>query len=87
MDEIDAEYRSVREQWLGSECCVKLRELVKKHAYDSTVISKAVCLGVGTFDPEDGAWAQKRISYHQLIAFTVMVEELGKLRSVQHYVM
>lgn len=68
----------MRDQWLESECCTKLRELVQKQPIEKRSISKAICLGVGTFDPEDGAWAQKRISFHQLIAFTVMVEELGK---------
>jgi hypothetical protein len=77
VDEISVEYRAVRAEWLESDTCAKLRELVEKHASGNVSISKAICLGVGTFDPEDGAWAQKRISFHQLIAFTVMVEELG----------
>lgn len=77
VDEIYDEYRSVRAEWLESESCTKLRELVRKHASKQPAVSKALCLGIGTFDPEDGAWAQKRISFHQLIAFTVMVEELG----------
>ncbi|KAK0390558.1 hypothetical protein NLU13_0062 [Sarocladium strictum] len=79
VDEIDKEYHTVREQWLDSECSTKLRELVRKQSIKQGSISKAICLGVGTFDPEDGAWAQKRISFHQLIAFTVLVEELEKL--------
>ncbi|KAH8169356.1 SRR1 domain-containing protein [Sarocladium implicatum] len=78
VDEISVEYRAVRAEWLESDTCAKLRELVEKHASGNVSISKAICLGVGTFDPEDGAWAQKRISFHQLIAFTVMVEELEK---------
>lgn len=78
VDEIDKEYHTVREQWLDSECSTKLRELVRNQSIKQGSISKAICLGVGTFDPEDGAWAQKRISFHQLIAFTVLVEELGK---------
>lgn len=78
IEDISAEHRAVRAEWLESECCNKLRELVKNHASAKAPVSKAICLGVGTFDPEDGAWAQKRISFHQLIAFTVMVEELGE---------
>jgi hypothetical protein len=84
VDEIEAEYNKVRAEWLDSECCTKLRELVKKQSIGKGTFSKAICLGVGTFDPEDGAWAQKRISYHQLIAFTVMVEELGEHSHLPH---
>lgn len=82
VDEIEKEFDKVRAEWLDSKCCTELRDLVRKQSLGKGTISKAICLGVGTFDPEDGAWAQKRISYHQLIAFTVIVEELGEYSSL-----
>jgi hypothetical protein len=45
-------------------------------------ISKAMCIGHGTFDPEDGRWEARRASWIQYIAFTVMVEELGNSYSL-----
>lgn len=35
-----------------------------------------MCLGIGTFDPPDGAWEAKRRTYTQLLAFEAIVDEL-----------
>ncbi|UNI22243.1 hypothetical protein JDV02_008147 [Purpureocillium takamizusanense] len=42
-------------------------------------VTKAVCLGIGTFDPPDGGWEAKRRTFLQLIAFLILVEELERL--------
>ncbi|GJN81778.1 hypothetical protein PLIIFM63780_005313 [Purpureocillium lilacinum] len=42
-------------------------------------VTKAVCLGIGTFDPPDGGWEPKRRTFLQLIAFLILVEELERL--------
>ncbi|KAJ6442383.1 SRR1 domain-containing protein [Purpureocillium lavendulum] len=42
-------------------------------------VTKAVCLGIGTFDPPDGGWEPRRRTFLQLIAFVVLVEELERL--------
>lgn len=39
-------------------------------------MTQAVCLGIGTFDPEDGAWEVKRRTHIQLVAFQFIVAEL-----------
>ncbi|KAK5999237.1 hypothetical protein PT974_01629 [Cladobotryum mycophilum] len=41
-------------------------------------VTRAICLGIGSFDPPDGGWEAKRKTYIQLIAFLIMVEELEK---------
>lgn len=76
---IDAEYRKIRSQWEATSCCARLRELVATSAAGVGDVSNAICLGIGTFDPLDGAWEAKRRTFIQLIAFLIIVEELGTL--------
>ncbi|KEY65249.1 hypothetical protein S7711_01769 [Stachybotrys chartarum IBT 7711] len=78
---IDAEYRKTRSQWEGTSCCARLRELVATSAAGVGHVSNAICLGIGTFDPSDGAWEAKRRTFIQLIAFLIIVEELEKFAS------
>lgn len=75
--EIAAEYRGIYSWWKDSPCCAALRGLMAANARRSPPISRALCLGIGTFDPLDGGWEAKRRTFLQLIAFLVMVEELG----------
>ncbi|KAF4119946.1 SRR1 [Geosmithia morbida] len=76
LEEIAAEYRHVRSQWEKEAAC---REL-KRHVTNIDVfpVSRAVCLGIGTFDPPDGGWETKRRTFVQLMAFLTMVECLEK---------
>ncbi|KAI5455953.1 hypothetical protein BGZ63DRAFT_323463, partial [Mariannaea sp. PMI_226] len=76
-DEFLVDYQRLREKWQDETCCRRLRELVSKHAGD-VKISKAIHLGIGSFDPQNGAWDAKRSTFIQLIAFLVVVEELEK---------
>jgi hypothetical protein len=51
-----------------------------------TEIDKAVHLGVGTFDPNDGLNLDgKRSTFAQLAAFEIMVEELGTSTLIKLY--
>ncbi|KAK1252267.1 hypothetical protein MKX08_003454 [Trichoderma sp. CBMAI-0020] len=42
-------------------------------------ITKAICLGIGPFDPDNGSWIIKDKAHMQFAAFTVIVEELQTL--------
>lgn len=77
---IAAEYHRIRSAWAAppSPCCLALAALAAKSAQCCGPVSRAVCLGIGTFDPPDGGWEAKRRTYLQLIAFLVMVDELGQ---------
>lgn len=74
--DIYAEYQRIRSQWETSRAALKLREIVLQQ---NVPISCAICLGIGTFDPPDGGWETKRRTYLQLIAFLIMVDELGMI--------
>lgn len=75
-EEIATEYRHVRSQWENEAACRELKQYVGNMGV--RLIDRAVCLGIGTFDPPDGGWETKRRTFVQLIAFLVMVECLGR---------
>jgi hypothetical protein len=77
VDEIAAEYDRIRTQYESEKSHEKLLGLVKEHAPKKGV-KKAICLGIGTFDPADGGWEMKKKAYIQLAAFLLMVQELGE---------
>ncbi|KAK1574384.1 uncharacterized protein LY79DRAFT_639771 [Colletotrichum navitas] len=77
--DITAEYEAFKTRWRDTPCHVELKELVKANAEAHRTVRKAVCLGVGTFDPEDGGWDAKRRSYIQLDGFLTIVEVLSAL--------
>ncbi|KAI2627194.1 hypothetical protein GGS21DRAFT_528987 [Xylaria nigripes] len=62
--------------WKSSSSCIRLQELLSSHATGIQNITRAICLGLGTFDPPDGAWEQKRKAHIQLAAFLTIVEHL-----------
>ncbi|KFH41585.1 hypothetical protein ACRE_076920 [Hapsidospora chrysogenum ATCC 11550] len=74
-EDIAAEYHRVRSRWEDDAACQELRRRVQED--DIPSVSRAVCLGIGTFDPPDGGWETKRRTFVQLIAFLVLVESLG----------
>ncbi|CCF35786.1 hypothetical protein CH063_07493 [Colletotrichum higginsianum] len=77
--DITTEYDSFKTRWRDTACHTKLRELVETNAAKHRTVRKAVCLGVGTFDPEDGGWDAKRRTYIQLDGFLTVVEVLSEL--------
>lgn len=81
--DLEADYRRIRDRWEAEPPCSRLRELVSERASRLRTVSRAVNLGVGTFDPADGSWEAKRSAFVQLAAFLIMVEELGQQLS-QH---
>lgn len=74
--EIAAEYDTFKARWRGTTSHSRIKELVEANANHGSRVRRAVCLGVGTFDPEDGGWDAKRRSYIQLDAFLTVVEVL-----------
>ncbi|KXH33703.1 hypothetical protein CNYM01_12875 [Colletotrichum nymphaeae SA-01] len=77
--DITAEYDSFKSKWRETNCSLSLKKLVRDHYEGHRRVRKAVCLGVGTFDPEDGGWDAKRRTYIQLDAFLTVVEVLSEL--------
>ncbi|OHE99299.1 hypothetical protein CORC01_05340 [Colletotrichum orchidophilum] len=77
--DITAEYDTFKARWRETPCCASLKKLVRENHDGHRRVRKAVCLGVGTFDPEDGGWDAKRRSYIQLDAFIAIVEVLSEL--------
>ncbi|KAF3760036.1 hypothetical protein M406DRAFT_222847, partial [Cryphonectria parasitica EP155] len=80
-DEIRADYNDISSQWLSSGCHATLSNLVRDNASSHAGVRRAVCLGLGAFDPEDGSLLAQRRSHIQLAAFLTIVqilEEEGK---------
>lgn len=42
-------------------------------------IRKAICFGIGSFDPDNGSWITKERTHMQFAAFSIIVDELRKL--------
>ncbi|KAJ6780168.1 hypothetical protein PWT90_01984 [Aphanocladium album] len=70
------DYDKIRTQWRESAAHQALIKLVNDHG-KGLRMKKAVCLGIGTFDPEDGAWETKRAAYVQLCALETLVSQLA----------
>lgn len=70
--------RFAKTQWQGSTCQCRLRDLISSSSRSNPLpkVSQAVCLGIGSFDPEDGAWEVKRRAHIQLAAFLSIVTDL-----------
>ncbi|KAM3468998.1 hypothetical protein MY5147_007410 [Beauveria neobassiana] len=75
-ESLRADHDKIRAQWLDSPAHEALIRLVDSHA-QSLHIDKAVCLGIGTFDPEDGGREAKRAAYVQLCALSTLTSQLG----------
>lgn len=73
LTEIQSDHKKFRQQWLDSDCCHKLRNLLETKSICVTP-AKAICLGLGSFDPEDGSWQIRRRSHIQLAAFRTLVD-------------
>ncbi|GAO17240.1 uncharacterized protein UV8b_05506 [Ustilaginoidea virens] len=73
-----AEYQRIRADPSSRPWCSAIRAVVARHAPALAPVTAAVCLGIGSFDPADGAWEAKRRSYVQLLGLAVMLDELEK---------
>lgn len=78
VDDIKANHTKIVSQWQETECYTKLCGLIKDNAAAHANITRAVCLGLGAFDPEDNSWIAQRRSHIQMAAFLAIVEILGR---------
>lgn len=76
--DIEKEHQRIAAQWEASSSCRQLQEIVASRASSRCSISNAICLGLGSFDPENDSWDSKRKSHVQLAAFLCMVEQLQR---------
>lgn len=76
-DDINAVHDKIASKWRASEAHEKLCTLVEANASSHAAITRAVCLGLGAFEPDDGSWVAQRRSHVQLAAFLTMVGKLG----------
>ncbi|KAM0424990.1 hypothetical protein ACHAPT_009791 [Fusarium lateritium] len=77
--DLEADYRRIRDRWETEPPCSSLRKLVSEKASHLKCVSRAVNLGVGSFDPVDDSWESKRSTFVQLAAFLIIVEELENI--------
>ncbi|KAK6204053.1 hypothetical protein LQW54_008514 [Pestalotiopsis sp. IQ-011] len=77
LEDIRTDYKKFSQQWTDSKCCRKLKEVLQSKSCHPHP-QKAICLGLGSFDPEDGSWQTRRRSHIQLAAFATLVESLEK---------
>ncbi|OTA99617.1 hypothetical protein M426DRAFT_16292 [Hypoxylon sp. CI-4A] len=75
ISDIQRKHQRTMDQWKPSVCCHQLKEIITSQHHSPTV-TRAICLGLGSFDPEDGSWKGKRRAHVQLAAFLTMVEQL-----------
>ncbi|KAG6205418.1 hypothetical protein E4U35_002617 [Claviceps purpurea] len=76
LEDITSEYHRMRQDLSTQQCCHSIRLLIRANAGTCSRVDKAVCLGMGSFDPPDGAWEAKRRAYIQYLVFEAMVQEL-----------
>ncbi len=77
VDDIRRHHEAIRAEWLASECCQALNKLVANHTEAHRTVTRAICLGPGSFDPATGSWAARRAAHMQVEAFRSLVAALG----------
>ncbi|ORY55698.1 uncharacterized protein BCR38DRAFT_414872 [Pseudomassariella vexata] len=73
--QVQSDHERIKKQWLESSSYRRLKELMASQCLYPPV-AKAICLGLGSFDPADGSWQSKRRAHVQFAAFVTMVESL-----------
>lgn len=77
LDRVKQDHDRLVGQWNSTASYNRLKELLSTHpGITSSRVTKAICFGLGSFDPPDGAWDQKRKTHLQLAAFLAIVNEL-----------
>lgn len=75
--DIRTDFQKFSRQWMDSDCCRRFKDIINARTCQ-TFPRAAICLGLGSFDPEDGSWQIRRRSHVQLAAFRTLVECLEK---------
>ena len=82
LEQVKQDHDRLASQWKSSPSYGKLQELLSSNtAIVGNSVATAICFGLGTFDPPDGAWEQKRKAHIQLAAFLAIVEHLQRQAS------
>ncbi|KAI1765652.1 hypothetical protein GGR53DRAFT_253845 [Hypoxylon sp. FL1150] len=77
LSDVQSEHQRIKDQFESSSCCHRLREIISSHS-SRHGLSQAICLGLGSFDPENGSWENRRSAHVQLAAFLCIVEQLQR---------
>lgn len=77
LDDIKADHHKIASKWRTTKCYEQLRSIVVEKVVSHQKVTRAVCLGIGAFDPEDGSWTSQRRSHIQLAAFLAIVDALS----------
>ncbi|KAM0519066.1 hypothetical protein ACHAPE_004060 [Trichoderma viride] len=78
-------FYTLREYKESRECRIlqALIKVFKAEVEDSLPaedpIRKAICFGIGSFDPDNGSWITKERTHMQFAAFSIILDELQKL--------
>lgn len=78
VDDIKAGHHKIASKWRATNCCEQLCSTIKDNSVSHDKVTRAVCLGIGAFDPEDGSWSSQRRSHIQLAAFLAIVDALSQ---------
>ncbi|KAG8161014.1 hypothetical protein KVR01_009278 [Diaporthe batatas] len=74
--DIKADHHKIASRWRTTEGYEQLCSTINDHSVSHQNVTRAVCLGIGAFDPEDGSWSSQRRSHTQLAAFLAIVDAL-----------
>ncbi|KAI1809703.1 hypothetical protein GGS20DRAFT_264445 [Poronia punctata] len=75
LEQVKEDHDRISGHWKSSASFGRLQGLLADNTASRSV-TKAICFGLGTFDPADGAWDQKRKAHIQLAAFLSIVDHL-----------
>ncbi|KAI1189200.1 hypothetical protein F5B17DRAFT_428775 [Nemania serpens] len=80
LEQVKQDHDRLAAQWKASPSYGQLQALLSTHVADtgnSAIVTKAICFGLGPFDPPpDGSWERSRAAHVQLAAFLTIVEHL-----------
>ncbi|KAI1329995.1 hypothetical protein F5Y16DRAFT_61976 [Xylariaceae sp. FL0255] len=76
LEQVKKDHERFAGQWKSSSACVRLQQILSSNE-PGVQVEKAICFGLGTFDPPDGSWDVKRKAHVQVAAFLAIVEHVG----------
>ncbi|KAJ9131748.1 hypothetical protein NKR23_g11582 [Pleurostoma richardsiae] len=76
-EEIHADHARLCARWRASDSYAHLLDFLRDAGPRRGRVTRAICLGLGSFDPENGSWDAKRRAHTQLDAFLAMVKLLS----------
>ncbi|EON98218.1 hypothetical protein UCRPA7_6272 [Phaeoacremonium minimum UCRPA7] len=77
LQDIRTDHEKIPRKWRASPASSALADLIIDNRRSHAPITNAVCLGLGSFDPEDGSFDATRRSHVQLDAFLAITKLLS----------